>query len=83
LLNVEPIYGYGWSAAGIAGSRNTPAPFTARATDSADEGWAGKVEMPGHEFDGQALSMVKRHTFFDGAVTVVLDGVANGWALIG
>ena len=82
LLEVEPIYGYGWSCTGASETRETPTPFMARVAGSVDKGWIGKVEMPAHEFDGQAIRMSKRHTVFDGTVNVILDGIATGFAVV-
>lgn len=82
LLEIEPIHGWGWSSHGVPDVRDTPRPFKARVTGSADQGWTGKVETPDHEFDGQAIALSTRHAVFDGHVNVILE-VATGYAIIG
>ena len=82
LLTVKPIYGYGWSGAVSGCTRDTPLPFSARVTGAPDTGWTGNVEMSGHEFDGQAISLTKRHILFDGVVNVEIEGLATGWASV-
>ena len=81
-LKIEPMYGFGWSAAGLPGTRDTPAPFSIRLTHSTDGEWNGKVETPGHEFQGRNVCLTQRHRDFDGIVNVVVVGAATGFAAI-
>lgn len=81
LLDVAPIYGWGWFNPDGSGVRDTPAAFTARVTGSEEEGWTGKVETPDHEFYGHVIRMTPRHAIFDGHVNVILD-VATGYAVV-
>lgn len=85
-LSLEPIYGWGWTGAAPDPIRETPAPFAMRLAHGGGGTWQGVVQTPGHELDGQPISLSQRHDEWDGYVNVTIGPVrapvTEGWARV-
>jgi hypothetical protein len=86
ILSVEPIYGWGWVGTAPDQTRDTPAPFNLLLSLTGEGEWEGVVQTPGHEFEGQTVTLLQRHRDWDGCVNVTVGAdrppVAEGWAMV-
>ena len=80
LLNVTPIYGWGWMGSDHL-IRETPSPFALRVTAEGPGLWRGIIETPGHEFDGLSAVLQQHYVKWEGTVSISIndDGLPGGW----
>ena len=71
VVEVKPIYGYGWLIAGEF-RREVPAAFTMKLERSEPKLLAGIVLTEGHEFEGRRVTLTQRHLEWSGYVNIVL-----------
>ncbi|QKC81813.1 hypothetical protein EB232_09345 [Mesorhizobium sp. NZP2077] len=72
VVEVKPIYGYGWLIAGEF-RPEVPAAFTMKLERSEPKLWAGIVLTEGHEFEGRRVTLTQRHLEWSGYVNIVLE----------
>ena len=72
VIEVEPIYGYGWLVSGEA-RREVPATFKMRLEHAEPKLWIGTVLNEGHEFHGRRVTLTQRHLEWSGYVNIEVD----------
>jgi hypothetical protein len=72
VVEVKPIYGYGWLIAGEF-RREVPAAFKMKLERSEPKLWTGIVLTEGHEFEGRRVTLTQRHVEWSGYVNIVLE----------
>lgn len=72
VVEVKPVYGYGWLIAGEP-RRKVPAAFTMRLECSQPKLWVGIVVSEGHEFEGRRVTLAQRHREWSGYVNISVE----------
>jgi len=72
VIEVRPIYGYGWLIAGKF-RREVPAAFTMKLEHWQPQLWTGIVVTKGHEFEGRSITLTQRHVEWSGFVNIVIE----------
>lgn len=71
VVEVKPVYGYGWLISGKRGE--VPAAFKMKLERSGPKRWIGVVVSEGHEFEGRHVTLTQRHLDWSGYVDIVVE----------
>lgn len=72
VIEVKPVYGYGWFIGGEP-RREVPAAFVMRLEYSEPQPWEGIVLTEGHEFEGRRVTLTQRHLVWSGFVNIAVE----------